>query len=198
MQLSGSASFQTLRGRVLLPRERIIEIARRGREGEPEILQVLEVAKETDDRHLLGICLDCFRSVLEDSTSEATEEVVMWLGQRLMDRAYRRIRPRMLRALASIGRGAYPVLPEIVATYLKGGHGALRVSAYHAVCSVAWQSLAAGGPAERAGAVEAFERIGGRGLLNLRAFLKHETPDTTTRSMIEGAIERLQERRPGY
>lgn len=181
-----------------MTRERIIEIARRGREGEPDILQVLEVAKETDDRHLLGICLDCFRSVLEDSMSEATEEVVIWLGQRLMDRTYRRIRPGMLRTLASIGRGAYPVLPEIVTTYVKGGPDSLRVPAWLAVASVAWDALAVGSPEQRAGTVEAYERVGGRGLFSLRGFLQHEMPDDATRSMIEKAIERLRKRYPDY
>jgi hypothetical protein len=180
-----------------MTKERIIEIARRGRDGESEILLVLDAAKATDDRRLLGVCLDCFRSVLHDSLSDAACEVVQYLGRLLMDPAFRRIRPRILRTLFWIGRASQLVLPQLVATFVKRGPSSLIEPARAAAVSVAWRSLSAGNPAQRASAVAAFEQMKSLGLLNLRHFLKTGDPDPATRLLIESTIERLEKRYGG-
>lgn len=152
---------------------------------------VLAVARSTDDRRLLGVCLDCFRAVLADSRSDTAREVARFLGGLLMDPAYRRIRPRILRTLIRLGPASRLVLPELVATYLRRGPSSLLVPARAAVVGIAWHALAEGSPAEQAQAVEAFERLGALGLLNLRYFLSTRAPAAETRDRVEAAIERL-------
>jgi hypothetical protein len=178
-------------------RERIIQIAKQRRKEQAEIRFVLSVAKETDDRHLLTVCLDCFRLVLADSQDEVAFEVVRFLGELLRDAAYRRIRRRVLITAAWIGRASHLILPALVAVFRKPSSLCVLAPARWAGISVAWDALASANAAERAAAIHAFEQLGSLGLLNLRQFLKSAECDAGTRSEVEGAIARLQVRCTG-
>lgn len=67
----------------------IIAIARLGPGGVGRVREVLEIARRTEDRRLLAVCLDCFQAVLADATDEVTREVCLFLGGRIEDDAYR-------------------------------------------------------------------------------------------------------------
>jgi hypothetical protein len=177
-------------------RQRIIQIAKLGPLGQAEIPQVLSVATDTDGRHLLAVCLDCFRAVLQDSQTEITFEVVRFLGQLLRDPAYRRIRRRVVITATWIGRASSLILPELVDAFRKPSSKCALAPARSAVISVAWTALANGDPTEQAAAIQAFEQLRSLGTLNLRSFLEHNECSAATRLDIEGAIGRLRTRYP--
>ncbi|MCB9858019.1 MAG: hypothetical protein H6818_20230 [Phycisphaerales bacterium] len=175
-------------------KEQIIRIARQRRATPAETRYVLHVARETDDRYLLGVCLDCFRSVLEDSREDEALEVVRFLGELLRNPAYRRIRRGILLTAIWIGRASILILPELIAAYRKPSSLCVLAPARSAVIDVAWSALAEGDAAERAVAIKTFEQVGSLGLWNLRNFLQSAHCDAGVRSEVASAIERLQER----
>lgn len=180
----------------MTPQERIIDIARRGRAGEPDIRYVLSVARETSDRHLLAVCLDCFRSVLEDSQSKTAYEAVRFLGKLLRDPAYRRIHHRVLRTATWIGRAAHAILPEIESAWNARRKSCVFGAGRAAIVHVAWETLGRGGPSQRAAAIAAFERLRSVGLYNLRRFLHSEDCRAEVRAEVEAAVRRLELRLP--
>lgn len=180
----------------LSTRERIIQIAKQGPKGLADIPWVLAVARDTNDRHLLRVCLDCLRSVLQDSQAEVALEVVRFLGELLRDPAYRRIRRRAVITATWIGRASYLILPELVGTFRRPGSRCVLAPARWAAISVAWAALADGNATERAAAIRAFEQLGSLGMLNLRSFLESDECSAITRPDIEGALGRLSAREP--
>lgn len=172
----------------------VIEIARRRDATEAEVRFVLNAAQTSNDRGLLAVCLDCFRSVLVDSQQRVTFDVVRFLGRLLREPAYRRIRLRALMTALFIGRASYLILPEIMAIYGRPTQPSLLRPARWAAVSVAWDALAEGNAEERKAALKTFEQLRSLGLLNLRSFLKHVECDRAVRADVEALVARLKQR----
>ncbi len=177
-------------------RERIISIARRRRAEPMEIHFVLGVARRTEDRHLLAVCLDCFRSVLRGAHDELSSEVVRFLGELLRGHNYRRIRRRALITAIHICVASGTILPDIMTVYRRPGSRCAWKAARGAALGISWLILADGEAAQRAVALNAYEQFNSLGLLNLRAFLDSDACGADARREVEDTIARLAAQYP--
>jgi hypothetical protein len=194
----GMRAIARFNGVSMTDRERIIAVARRRAEGVGEIPSVLDVARTTDDRYLLAICLDCFRAVLPDTRAPVGHEVGAFLGELLRDPGYKRIRKRTLITVIWLDWACIPLLETLLEVYRRPNQPCIVSPARWAVVCVGWEALDSVEPADRALGVRVFGRMGVTGLLNLRSFLEHREPDPETRADVEAAIARLSQRYPEW
>jgi hypothetical protein len=175
----------------------IIASARKRRTGESEIPFVLSVARATHDHNLLVICLDCFRTVLQDSQSEYAAQVVRFLGELLCDPVHRRIRCRTLRTAMDIGRACHSILPAMVATYQRPATYCTWKWSRWAILSICWDILFDGDKSQRIAAADALAQLKGWGVGSLQLFAQRDDCDPDTRALIEVALNRIAAQRAG-
>lgn len=173
-----------------IDRADIIEVARLEARGVGQVRRVLLTARAAEDRRLLGICLDCFRSVLEDDTSPVAYDVAGFLGSLLADPLFRRIRRRVLITLACVGRASSVVLPQILQAYRKPSNSCTVAPARWAVVHVSWEALVHGTDSEQLMGLGTFTQLRSLGRLNLEECLRIH-PSHPLREAIRAVIPLL-------
>lgn len=179
-----------------MPKEaEIIAIARLGTAGRHRAPEVLAVARKTEDRRLLTVCLDCFQSILVDASNEAARDVAVFIGERIQDPAYRRIRRKLLITAMYTGRAAIVILPLLAEVFRKRGPSSILVPSRAAFLRVAHETLARGSVDEKRLALDSLEGMRPSfALWRLREHVNIDGVDKETRQMIADAIERISAR----